>query len=457
MESFNTIHRPISHILYALFIIFSTTIPISLCEIKNTRIVDDSRALILFEKFGFYKNGHVSISLEDVSWKLSNQERNKKSHLKPSSMGFFLVRHPAYTQILIESETNRNFCVLSSQYIKPIFNFEKLSDNKSYDNGVSTTIEESDEYSLVFGNCQPEFQVSMHVHTEMYNDLPNGGKDFLPAGQTNLPQLYFLFFLLYVLFLGIWILICMKQRNTVDKIHVVMAVLLLVKALKMVCAAEDKWYVRNTGTPHGWDIAFYIFGFFKGIMLFTVIVLIGTGWSFLKPYLQEREKKVLMVVIPLQVLENIASAIVGETGPATKDWMTWNETFLLIDIVCCCAVFFPIVWSIRNLKEASETDGKAARNLEKLTLFKQFYIVVVVYLYFTRVVVLSIGAIISYRYEWVLQAASESASLAFYVFIFYNFQPAERNPYLKIDEDHDHHDENSAGQILEEDDDPFEL
>lgn len=193
------------------------------------------------------------------------------------------------------------------------------------------------------------------------------------------------------------------------------------------------------------DLAFYIFGFFKGIMLFTVIILIGTGWSFLKPYLQEREKQVLMTVIPLQVLENIAYVVINETGPATRDWMTWNQLFLLFDISCCCVVFFPIIWSIRSLRNASKRDGKAAKNLEKLTLFKQFYIVVIGYLYFTRILVSAIGAFLDYRLEWLITVLEEGA--------IFNFQPMEKNPYFLINDE----EENAAAQILEEDDDPFEL
>lgn len=151
-------------------------------------------------------------------------------------------------------------------------------------------------------------------------------------------------------------------------------------------------------------------------------------------------------------MENIASVIIGETGPATKDWFTWNQIFLLLDVACCCAVFLPIIWSIRGLREASKTDGKAARNLEKLTLFKHFYIVVVGYLYFTRIVVSAVSAILNYRYEWTITAANESASLAFYIFIFHNFQPTQKNPYLVIDD----RDEAVAGHMLEEDD-SFEL
>ena len=36
-------------------------------------------------------------------------------------------------------------------------------------------------------------------------------------------------------------------------------------------------------------------------MMFVVIILIGTGWSLLKPFLNDREKKIFLIVLPLQV------------------------------------------------------------------------------------------------------------------------------------------------------------
>ncbi|KAK9283663.1 hypothetical protein L1049_011913 [Liquidambar formosana] len=274
----------------------------------------------------------------------------------------------------------------------------------------------------------------MEVHTEMYN-LDNGVKDFLPAGQTQLPTLFFLFSLIYISFLAYWIFTCYQNKLSAHRIHLLMGLLLLMKSLNLICAAEDKHTIKVTGTPHGWDVLFYMFQFIRAVLLFTVIVLIGTGWSFLKPFLQEKEKKVLMIVIPLQVLANLASIVIGETGPFIKDWVTWNEVFLLVDIVCCCAILFPIVWSIRSLKETSKTDGKAARNLAKLTLFRQFYIVVIGYLYFTRIIVFALRTIAAYKFQWVSNAAEETASLVFYVVMFYMFRPVERNEYFVIDEE----------------------
>ena len=66
----------------------------------------------------------------------------------------------------------------------------------------------------------------------------------------------------------------MKKRLTAYRIHVFMASLIYLKALNLVWEAEDKSFIKRTRTTHGWDVLFYIFSFLKGIMLFTLIVLI---------------------------------------------------------------------------------------------------------------------------------------------------------------------------------------
>lgn len=40
-----------------------------------------------------------------------------------------------------------------------------------------------------------------------------------------------------------------------------------------------------------------------------------------------------------------------------------GDVFHLVDIICCCAILFPIVWSIKHLREASQTDGKVGGQL----------------------------------------------------------------------------------------------
>jgi hypothetical protein len=58
-------------------------------------------------------------------------------------------------------------------------------------------------------------------------------------------------------------------------------------------------------------------------MMFVVIALIGTGWAFIKPFLGEKDKNIFLVVIPLQILANIAIIVLEETAPGSQGWFTW--------------------------------------------------------------------------------------------------------------------------------------
>ncbi|KAG6498299.1 protein CANDIDATE G-PROTEIN COUPLED RECEPTOR 7-like [Zingiber officinale] len=440
---------PLLFVVAALASILSSS-----AEIKNLKISSDSRPIILFEKFGFTPRGEVNITVSDVfvSSTLATPD--------PALLGFLLLADESLIQAAYDSQHKRSAnsnpnpngrCILDSTYVIRLFTLAEIS-RQSASLNRSFPITRPDEYSLFFANCAPETSVSMSVRTEMYNGRSDGSRDYLSVGQSPVPSLYAFFAIVYVAFFAFWIYVTLFQnRLAAQTIHHLMAGLLLTKALNLVFAAEDQHYIRQTGTPHGWDVLFYIFQFLKGVLLFTVIVLIGTGWSFLKPFLQEREKKVLIIVIPLQVIANIASIVIGETGPFIQNWVTWNQVFLLIDVVCCCAILFPIIWSIRSLRETSKTDGKAAKNLAKLTLFRQFYIVVIGYLYFTRIVVYALRTIASYKYQWVSVATEETASLAFYVFMFYMFRPAEKNQYFMLDDDQ----EEAAEMVLREEE--FEL
>eukprot|EP00250_Pteridium_aquilinum_P005522 c15601_g2_i2 orf=1-963(-) len=297
-------------------------------EIKNPSFQADTRPIILFEKFGFALRGRVNISVSGVALAQADaaSSSSSRSTADPSLFGFLLATDDSLVQVVLEYE-------------------------------------------------RAEVAVSMDVRTEMYNVVgTSDSKNFLPAGQTQLPYLFLTFFFVYVMLLCAWTWLCLKNRASVHMIHILMGVLVFVKALDLITEAEDKFFISATGTPHGWDIAFYVFSFLKGIMLFVVIVLIGTGWTILRPFLQDKDKRILMVVIPLQVFSNIASVVIDETGPFAKDWATWKQLLLVVDIACCCAVLLPIMWSIRDLKKAAQTDGKAARTLVKLTLFRQYYI-----------------------------------------------------------------------------------
>lgn len=75
--------------------------------------------------------------------------------------------------------------------------------------------------------------------------------------------------------------------------------------------------------------------------------------------------------------------------------------FILVDLACCGAILFPVVWSIKHLEEAARTSDKAAMNLRKLMLFKHFYIMIVFYIYFTRIIMYILKVCVEfYELQW---------------------------------------------------------
>lgn len=92
-------------------------------------------------------------------------------------------------------------------------------------------------------------------------------------------------------------------------------------------------------------------------------------------------------IVICQVLANVAEIIIEESEEGDIEYKTWRDVFILVDLLCCGAIIFPVVWSIKHVEEAAHIDGKAAINLRKLKLFKHFYIMIFSYIYFTRIIV----------------------------------------------------------------------
>eukprot|EP00195_Chlamydomonas_chlamydogama_P007284 CAMPEP_0202900684 /NCGR_PEP_ID=MMETSP1392-20130828/11979_1 /ASSEMBLY_ACC=CAM_ASM_000868 /TAXON_ID=225041 /ORGANISM="Chlamydomonas chlamydogama, Strain SAG 11-48b" /LENGTH=407 /DNA_ID=CAMNT_0049587125 /DNA_START=187 /DNA_END=1407 /DNA_ORIENTATION=+ len=384
-------------------------------KIQHSQVDTDDRMLIpLTEAFGFADNGKIDITISDIA---IYTKHDTETDYNLANFGFFLSSLEADAS-LEEDLSDESKCILTE--INSLFTFKDSAIKKVIDKELMNVtfhfnVVNGGPFYLYFANCEKDTPISFDAHIEMYNYDNRGRKDYLSIGETELDTVFWIMFALFTSTTIFWFVFVWKNRQHSHKIHYLMGGLGAFKALTVLSQALMYHYIETTGHADGWNIAYYIFTFCRGILFFTVVVLVGTGWSYMKPFLGDKEKRILMIVVPLQVFANIAIIITEEESPAVKDWFTWRDVFHLVDIICCCAILFPIVWSIKHLREASQTDGKAARNLEKLTLFRQFYVMVVVYIYFTRIVVYLLKSTMQYQYAWVSEAADQLATLAFYV------------------------------------------
>ncbi|XP_036271979.1 protein GPR107 isoform X2 [Pipistrellus kuhlii] len=303
-----------------------------------------------------------------------------------------------------------------------------------------TTNEQEGLYSLYLHKCpgpkpQSSDKFSFNLDIEITEKNP---KSFLSAGEIPLPKLYISMALFFFLSGTIWIHILRKRRNEVFKIHWLMAALPFTKSLSLVFHAIDYHYISSQGYPiEGWAVVYYITHLLKGALLFITIALIGTGWAFIKHILSDKDKKIFMIVIPLQVLANVAYIIIESTEEGTTEYALWKDSLFLVDLLCCGAILFPVVWSIRHLQEASATDGKAAINLAKLKLFRHYYVLIVCYIYFTRIIAFFLKFAVPFQWKWLYQLMDEMATLVFFVLTGYKFRPASDNPYLQLSQEDD--------------------
>ncbi|KAL7605255.1 hypothetical protein Lser_V15G19972 [Lactuca serriola] len=153
----------------------------------------------------------------------------------------------------------------------------------------------------------------------------------------QLSSVYFAFSIVYLCFLVYWISVCFKVVPTFRRIHLLLAGLILVKALSLIYEAVDV-----TGT-HRSDLFFYIPKFLSVVRLSIVIQLIASGWYFMEPIMQTVDRVVLLLLIPLQVLADVVKTVFGDTSNSVNDWMN------LIDLITCGLMTYPSTFSLLSM------------------------------------------------------------------------------------------------------------
>lgn len=411
----------------------------SVCCLKHDlTIKDDSRSQFKIESFGMDRGGVLEMTITD--WKVDGQPWDTTDKDEVAKAAFIVkitqtdsttfldddleeTRQPA--DFFDEGDTS-NYPIFRNES-GPAFTYKKIVVGEESQGFYNT--------HFINGLGKP---VSFRLQLEQYNVDSRGNRSYLSAGMAQLPAIFGVFTAVYFVMTFAWAGFFMRGKDRkINKVHHLMTSFLVLKFLSLLFQAIDMHFMKTLGTPGGWAIVYYIFAGLKTMMFFVLVALIGSGFFFIRPFLTDKDKKILMVVIPLQVLSNIALIVLDETAPGSQSWITWKDIFKIVDIICCCAVLIPILWSIRHLREASEIDGKAALNLQKLKLFQQFYLIVISYIYFTRIIVYLLDATLPFRYVWLGETMNEIAAFVFFCAVGYKFRPASDNPYFKMATDED--------------------
>ena len=127
------------------------------------------------------------------------------------------------------------------------------------------------------------------------------------------------------------------------RIHWIMASLVFLKSLSLFFHGVNYNKIATHGIHvESWAILYYITHLLKGGLLFFTIgnlttnqekfysyfdsVLIGSGYAFVKNVLSSNEKKVFMIVLPAQVISNVAYIILEESEEGDSSILVHNDT-----------------------------------------------------------------------------------------------------------------------------------
>jgi hypothetical protein len=171
----------------------------------------------------------------------------------------------------------------------------------------------------------------------------------------------------------------------------------------------------------------------------VVTLLVATGWSIMRPFLNIKEKKVLLIAVALQLLANTAIIITDEWAPGSIAYLEWSDVFRIADFIASIAIIVPIRWSIISLQQTttssalSEEDGaKTKETIDRLEALRKFYLMTMAYVYLTRLILWILSQGLSFDTTWISPAAEEVATLAYYVATGWYFRPSVENAYLRV-------------------------
>ena len=270
------------------------------------------------------------------------------------------------------------------------------------------------------------------VTLEQYNLDEDGTINYLDDGEKGIFILYSIFSAFYAVFGIIWIRLCFKQqRSDLRPVHHSITVLLLLKIVCLVLGAIQLSYVAKNGVlENAWTYIHQISIILLSVLLYVVVVLIGSGWSVSKASFNTREKAIIAVVLILQLLIQTGIAILEVFSRGAFMFPLIEVVLRVSDFVCCILVLLPVMWSIRNLERSSDISDKAESNLIRLKTFRDLYFVFISFLY-CRIVILSMLKLtIECPDSWISTTVDEIIFFFFFVFVGKKLRPMKDNPYL---------------------------
>ncbi|KAA0175803.1 hypothetical protein FNF27_02889 [Cafeteria roenbergensis] len=393
----------------------------ALGRIHDLEIVNDGRFVFDLETFGFHAGGTLNLKISDFKV------------VAPAGADTFAGFVLRQTENKVATEKNLELlwkdhtCLLSDIVPGPNDRMMNMSEESG---SLSAHITEPGFYSLIYTRCEPfaDARSSFKAHAEFVNP----GGNYLSAGAQALPGILGASSLAFAVATGVWVWHLTRHGEKIHAVHHMFTVLAATRAATAASEAIQLAAIASVGHPTGWSALYYVILFCKGLLFFAAILLIGTGWSLVKPFLNKWEIRVLAFALPCQTLVNVAIVVVDEMAPGSIPFEDWLFVLHFFDAACSVAILLPVAWTVRSLATAAAADGKAREALDRQQRFRNFFIITMLFFYTTRFGNYLFDLTMPYWAQWVPGMLVELVTLLYYLWVGWTFGPVAENPYMRV-------------------------
>ncbi|KAI8064352.1 lung seven transmembrane receptor-domain-containing protein [Gongronella butleri] len=398
-------------------------------------LTNDDRQLVGVASFGFLPGGTLSLQMENLE--LTNQTSSGK-------LAFYVHKGHGASDAF-ETAWSAPAAPLKDCFLDNGFIQDELDDDlgllfplKEADTAWHTDITirpgEQGVWQVVFVNCKQSLVSFTLTVTEV-----NPGNSHLSAGDAPLPVVYGLSSLAYIGMAAYWAYLLVYRKDTrVFRAHWLMLLLVVIIVVNKALQSAKFHYMNIGVLSEGWSISVYVFTSIRGLLSILIIVLLASGWMFIKPFLSAKDKTVISIVVPLQILANVAVAIRNEAAIGSSDWSFWSMLFPFVDLIACAIILWTILQTRKNLSTGTSADGKETDVLNKYKMWSAFYVVTLLYMYVTRIIVQLLQALLPFQFvTWAGESVYEAATILFYAYVGWKFRPYANNPYMQVATDDD--------------------
>ena len=244
---------------------------------------------------------------------------------------------------------------------------------------------------------------------------------FLSFERRTEPYYKLLFFFVFLLMLYSWASYCWRNKLYANRVHLVLGVLLVSKTLLQFCEFFSLTHFAAKG-KHDFTTSLYLFVLgLKSAVFLAAVLLLGSGWVYLRPFLGKQEKRAISLVLALQIAASVFFALSKKEDTNFSTELGAEAFSFLIELFCFIYSFSVILATIKELENAVGVKEKEKFNLLKLKQFQRFYKIVMVFYYSSNIFMWVLSAILPIFLTWfrfLLQGLIESTLYGLMLLMF---------------------------------------